>query len=145
MTKGVRISLAEGLGFFEDTLNNYIGIAASIANHRPLMEALLDFYFIDASPNQEAKVVSYLESFGVPTDVKKAMVSDLLRDVAKLVQLGFGILYPSKQYSYYFEDDVTIVVRELVDLTIWPVDDGSMDDSIDAYIPERLRHASKNS
>lgn len=141
MTRAIRLSTREAMAAMETTLAKYVGVVAAIANHQHLLEGLLDYYLLEANPTHYQRVSNALDPYGIPTEVRHQLLKRLLEDIARLIQRGFGLLYPSKNYTYVFEDMDTLVVLEQDVPTPCYLGKQTVSghDGYGDFIPERLR------
>lgn len=100
MSRSIIISGQEMLGLISHELETYIGVVAHIADHRPILKALLDEYLYGRPIESDKTVRDMLLEYSVPTLVVDGMVERLMHLMLRQVQFGFGIIYPYRGYHY---------------------------------------------
>jgi hypothetical protein len=95
-------------------LQPYIGVAAVIADHTALVEAVLDEYFFDTRAAPAMGVVAQLRAYGLPTDTMAAIHTQLGMAIPRLVQAAFEIVYPSRSYRYEFDRNGDVAIIESI-------------------------------
>jgi hypothetical protein len=143
--KRVLISAVDLVGYVQGALRPYIGVAADIADHRPLVEVVLDHYCYGRNMTHRQSVVEMVCGYGIPTDVARTVEETLTRDLLTVIQTGFGLIYPCRYYRYQWFNDGDVLVDEFleipadfddIELVLEPMDST---EGMGDYVPERLR------
>lgn len=137
----VYIPLAECYAQIVNTLKPYVGVVAEIADHRPVLESILDQYFYGRCVGQYDEH-THLTQFSLPTELTHEVLQRITHQILRMIQTGFQVMYPSRHYTYTFlagdlkiEETETYVPRLVASVQ---KDDEVFNDD-DGYIPERLR------
>lgn len=144
MAKRVLISAVDLVTYVQGALRPYIGVAAEIADHKPLVEVVLDRYCYGRSLHRQ-NVVEMVCAYGIPTDVAREVEETLTQGLLTVIQNGFGLIYPSRRYHHqWFNDGDLIVDESLEPSTDYDGIELVMDpqepiDGMGDFVPERQR------
>lgn len=94
------------------TLKPYIGVAALICDHVPILEAVLDDYLFDIRALPEARPKAIIQGYGIPNDPADYICNTLSRLIPAAVQEAFGIIYPHRHYRYEFTLQGDVMIHE---------------------------------
>jgi len=142
--RGAIVSAQELVGFIQNQLEPYMGDAAFVADHRPLLNGVLEQYFLGAPVSLGQSVVETIVAYGVPTEIAQRIDERLTQQLTRAIQRAFGIIYPARHYTHLIQGDGDIVVYEHI-LTAIPTDTPptpeEMEDGLDRgdWYPERQR------
>lgn len=136
----IYVPLAECFGLIESALRPYVGVVAEIANHRPILESILETYFYGRTLNQ-VDPINMLTELHLPSDIASQVIHRISNDVIASIQYGFQTIFPSRTYSFEFLAN-DLVIHEIESsyprIVVDKIDELPEDE--DSYIPERLRH-----
>lgn len=113
MDKAIVLSSSEWMSQIAHVLRERIGVAADVANLKPVIAAILDHLFYGQPLKGSGSLDEILAEYGVFSDPRAALIEQLLPSVIGLIQRGFGVLYPSRVYRYTFLGGDNILLREL--------------------------------
>lgn len=149
MAKKVLLTARDLIEFVQGALGPYIGIAAEVADHRPMVEVVLDLYCFGQNIKHRKTVREMASEYSVPTDIAVEIEETLTRTLLTVIQNGFGLIYPSRFYRYHWFNEGDIIIEEFaakpadfedepldIELVLDPAEDGSFDTG---FTPERLR------
>ena len=145
MRKRVLISAVDLVGHVSGALRPYIGVAAEIADHKPLVEVVLDLYCYGRNMTRRQSVVEMVCAYGVPTDVARQVEETLTDTLLTVIQSGFGFIYPCRHYRHQWFNDGDLIIDEYLELpadfddieiVLEPMDSSEV---MGDYVPERLR------
>lgn len=110
MARTVILAGSEVIGFIENCLRPYIGVVADIADHTPLLNAVLHDHLI-GPPDKEVKEM--IAGYGIPTDVVSEVEKRISRDLMQQITFGFQHLFPGRIYDFEITEDNDVVINEL--------------------------------
>jgi hypothetical protein len=139
MKRQVIFSTDDVIVRIEQALYPYIGVAAQVADHQPLIIALLESFCFG---HYHDEIQRMLESYPLPTLVIEQVKQQITSEVYGLITQGLQYVIPGKSYDYQFIDEDVFMTESdrnypIDDDTCWL--DHSTDDS--DYVPERLRYS----
>ncbi len=143
--RGAIVSAQELVGFIQNELEPYLGDAAFVADHRPLLNGILEQYFLGASVTLGTSVEQAIVQYGVPTDIARRIDTRVTQQLTRLIQRAFVIIYPSRHYVHQILGDGDILVYEHDLTTLVPKDSvptpEEMEEGLDRgdWYPERQR------
>jgi hypothetical protein len=151
MSRTVVVSSAEWIGQITETLRPRLGIAAEVADHKPIVCALFD-HLLHGAPltGGSDSLEAIYEAYGLFTEVRQALTDDLLLQMSTILQRGFGLIYPARHYTYHFFGLDNILLRETLPSCRAPTDaddltpdawQQGLEQGAGDYYPERLRRS----
>lgn len=135
MTKRVLLSANELMEAFQVALEDHIGGSLTVSLIRDVIESTLDHYCYGRITRNTTQAV--LVEYGVAPDLVQQITDRLHTSLLTVIQRGFGIIHPTRSYSYQWLNNHTLLVEES-QYRLPPVEEASNDDNGD-YIPERMR------
>lgn len=138
MARKILLSGEEVIGYVEYRLRPYLGVAAEIANHLPLVEAVLQDYLLGETPDS---VRSMVLAYGVPSDVASEIQEHITSDLVGTVNRGLQRVYPGRIYRYQLFPNGDALIEEYTPHELAPqvLDVESEPDTTGAMVSSSIR------
>lgn len=109
MARKILLSGEEVIGYVEYRLRPYLGVAAEIANHLPLVAAVLQDYLLGETPNSVRQMI--LE-YGVPSDIAQEIQEHITSDLVGTINRGLQRVYPGRIYRFELFENGDALIEE---------------------------------
>lgn len=138
--KRVLISAVELITQAQAALADHLGGYLSADQLKALIETVLDVYCY-GSPRGRWRMSTrdVLIGYGVPPDVVEKVEADLTNGLLRVIQTGFGVIHPSRQYSYVWFNQRDLLIEEKPRLMEFAEAEEDHSQFDTGYVPERLR------
>lgn len=96
-------------------LRHRLGAATPYMDYISFIEAIMDGFLYRPTRDMRVDPARLLTDMGLPTDIARAVADSTGERIRQTIQQGFGVIWPSRTYSYTVLPGNDVVVTEDLD------------------------------